>query len=619
MGPLVPLFALFWLAPPPAAAQGSLDPKAAAAVYEQRLAKDLNPFTADSFLRDQPVLDYLRATDPERQARLLTQATQLKDLMDMLTAHAGAGSLVDSLAIRLKDPAEGQDPPYFGFAADPALFVKWNARWHVLANNDVLRKALLEWDTLNPKPRDYLVGEKITEAAWQRTSYANRLATLRRWADMVYKNILALNPRSKADFDKMHEAAGEIAPLLAPADKREMWSRVDMAFQSANGLAELDKHAAQLNSPELQALAQQARNGASVEDTLTALSRLFDRLGIQNRALHSLRPTTASDKLSDSDRGVLQGLLSASLMEQTKGTDAGKELEAFFKNHARTITILDLPSGDLAQYRHGPKDIVFNEKFIMDWAKGEGLKGRDLVAPGGAAALERLSILLSPNFVHEARHQQQQAWAEENGYDFLPAQNAEVEAKGVEALFFLQKAGQTPAAGKQSFAKVFADSRDSSMLANEEIHLAAHLRQGAPFFRNRVMSDYYEGLPSLEAMTAAEMKGWDADLTFLRGELARRKALPQSEQDAIESGGQVFAKDQKFKDAKQWRDFCLTAKTSALEKKLKDALAGRDTLMQSYRGHAKRADDFQDWLDDGLKRLGTGASKSEPPVPAADK
>ncbi len=609
---LIPIAALLWLAPAPVRAQRTLDAEAAAATYENGIEKDLNPFTAAAFLRDQSVLGWLGSADKDRQARLVTHATELKDLSDMLQAHSDYPTLVNALTIRLRNKDEDGNAPYFGFGLEPAKFSQWNDQWGALGDPAVLRKALLEFDTLNPGAKDYLVKEKkIAESAWQKTSFEDRKTALKPLAQRVLDNIKKLNPKTQDDLDAMRKTANDIAPLLGSTEVRLMWERVHMASESVDSFAKLDAVSARLNEPGVAELLAQAKGSSDIEGTLSKLSQIFDKLGIPNKALQSQRPTTAADQFTDDQRKLLGTELGTALLAQTAGTDAGDDLTAFFNDpknkHDMKITIMSMPS-NLAEYRFEEKDLVFNERFIMDWAKGEGLTAKDLTTNGDA--LTKLAMLLSPNFVHEARHQEQQAWAKEKGFIFQPGQNYEVEAKGVEALFFLQKSKN------EAFKKFYGDSRDSSMLARQEIMLADTLSQkGAPKFRNIVMSDYYEDLPSLDAMTASDMQQVDASIAFVRKELDRRQKLPQTEQDAVEKNGKTLAKGQKFKDWQEWRAYAAQATTTSLKQDLENKLVVRDKMVESYGANADRSDDFQMYLDTGLRKLGSGASRNEPPSP----
>jgi hypothetical protein len=113
-------------------------------------------------------------------------------------------------------------------------------------------------------------------------------------------------------------------------------------------------------------------------------------------------------------------------------------------------------------------------------------------------------------------------------------------------------------------------------------------------------------------MAAEQMRDHQAAVAWLRGEIDRRKKLPQSEQNALEHDGTVYQKNQKFETAAQWRAFAVGLKTSVLEKDLKDDLSSRDNVVKAYRLHSQRSDDFQTQLDGGLQKLRAGTNPSAP-------
>jgi hypothetical protein len=116
-------------------------------------------------------------------------------------------------------------------------------------------------------------------------------------------------------------------------------------------------------------------------------------------------------------------------------------------------------------------------------------------------------------------------------------------------------------------------------------------------------------------MTASDMQQVDASIAFVRKELDRRQKLPQTEQDAVEKNGKTLAKGQKFKDWQEWRAYAAQATTTSLKQDLENKLVVRDKMVESYGANADRSDDFQMYLDTGLRKLGSGASRNEPPSP----
>lgn len=119
------------------------------------------------------------------------------------------------------------------------------------------------------------------------------------------------------------------------------------------------------------------------------------------------------------------GKLSGYLAGEIKGTRVGDEIAGFYeKPRPSGANKLDFGfergTGNLANangwWCPTNRQIRLNSALVDDFARQRGITPEELLA--GEQHLRDLSTYIAPTFVHEAVHQRQTAWGQENGLDF---------------------------------------------------------------------------------------------------------------------------------------------------------------------------------------------------------
>src|SRR6185369_15596347 len=94
-----------------------------------------------------------------------------------------------------------------------------------------------------------------------------------------------------------------------------------------------------------------------------------------------------------------------------------------YKRKELKLGIRPLGEGRIGEYHDDTEEIVFNQSFIEEYVKANGLTPARLVSEPGP--LQSLTAQLSPLFVHEAYHQLQDDSATTRKLPIPVAQNRE--------------------------------------------------------------------------------------------------------------------------------------------------------------------------------------------------
>ena len=170
-----------------------------------------------------------------------------------------------------------------------------------------------------------------------------------------------------------------------------------------------------------------------------------------------------------------KGNLKGPFADEMRGTKAGDEILAFFKDpkYAKTGTnklnfgFTKQPDGQFGGWSPGTKKTDLNSELVNNWMKDNKVTPEQLFEgdPSKNPHLNKLSQYLAPTFVHESTHQRQTAKAVAGGYDYQIFSNGrtapyqmemETEAFAMDNSFMaehLQKRGPSYAANLDPFDK----------------------------------------------------------------------------------------------------------------------------------------------------------------------
>lgn len=344
---------------------------------------------------------------------------------------------------------------------------------------------------------------------------------LKVWAMEESALIMALNPNTMAEVDMMANRIRDVSEVAEVNDMMGLWERLS---QVRAGLSGLDRARAMLGDSKDPAVRQayaQALNAPDPGARLSALSRVFDGLGVRDETVLSQAPSRADQTFDDRTRQMVAGLMISGFLRETDGTSAGQELRDFYSTHPLKTAVAPTKMAAGAWYQDGV--LSFNEKLIEQYVKSQGRTlddlGRD---PRLLGPLIREN---APVFVHEATHHRQDVWAKSQGLPHYGGEAAEKEAMMVEALFVLQKQRLDP-----SYTRFLSDNQDRSILVRMALGQSRRLQKDrADWFGESEMARCFPGGLSI----AGEV--WSNGFAEpIQRELARHARLPEAERRALE-------------------------------------------------------------------------------------
>ncbi|MFI5360345.1 MAG: hypothetical protein ACHQ49_00125 [Elusimicrobiota bacterium] len=611
MGPLSLVILALLLAVPPAPAQSTIDFTRA----EASLDRDLDPYFAILFLKDDAAQRVGAAQDPDREAHLVERATALKDMSDILAAYVDPNAMNEAFRMRLgDDDANPNGPKLLGFGAHPRNLLAWRARYFNYVPSDRVETALWEWKTLSPEKRDWLSAAPLflTEQKWEGASFARRFLALHDWAGAIYDRLMKSSPKTPGDLALMRGDLTRIWSVLDGAQKRLANEYSIKASAAVAGLQRLDKlppNVRESGDPAIRDLLNKARSGATPLDTLAALSALFDKAGVKNPAVAMQAPDRPDQKFSSLDPGVFKKMLATGLLDEIGGVDEGRSIASFYRSDPLKVAVRDIGT-DLAEFEPMEGALVFNERFVTDWIKSQGLSAQAVISD--AARFHELVMILAPNFVHEATHQIQKAYADEHGIYAWNGQHQEIEAKEAQSNYMLAKMLKDPAYGE--FLK---RTRSSSFIVQQDLAQTAAFARDPRSFHAAVMSDYYAGLPSLDALETNQLLFLDSNIDALRAEKTRRAALPAAARAKLERTG--FDHDEDFKTMAEWKAYLAKARSGVIEQVLFNDVHEREKVLKTYELAAAREEAECSRIEADMESLirGDAPRKKEVPPPGS--
>ncbi|MFI5349825.1 MAG: hypothetical protein ACHQ2Z_09795 [Elusimicrobiota bacterium] len=605
MGPLLPALLAVLLAAAPAFAQ-SFDFRTA----ETSLDQDLDPHYAIEFLKNTDAQHANQLLDADREAHLVERATALKDMSDLLISYVDPSAMNEALRLRLGDDDANPDgAKLLGFGAHPEKLLAWRAKYFNYVPADGVQKALWEWDTLASEQRDWLSASprSFTKDTWDASSFTARLTALHAWAGVIYDALMKRSPKTPAEMAAMGVERQSIWSVMDGTQKRLSGEYMMKASVAVAGLQQLPRSVLESRDPAIRDLLAKARAGASPLDTLAALSALFDKAGIPNPAVQAQAPDRPDQKLSSLDPKFFGDMLGTALLTEVGDVEAGRVLVEFFKTHPLKIATRDLET-NLAQFQFGDGLFVFNERFLTDWIKSQGLSAQAVISD--PARFHELVMILAPNFVHESTHQMQKAFADDHGILMWNAQHQEIEAKEVQSDYMLEKMTKDV-----SYREFLLRARANSHVVQQDLAQTGAFVRSPRAFRAVVMSDYYAGLPSLEIVESNSLLFLDSNIDALRAEKTRRAALPAAQREQIERTG--FDADEDFKTMGEWKAYLMKVKTRVIDQLIAKDSEERVKTLKTYELTRAREDQAYDRIESDVESVirGDAPPKQEVPPP----
>ncbi|HEX4048730.1 MAG TPA: hypothetical protein VH309_12885 [Elusimicrobiota bacterium] len=607
MGPLLPALLGLLLAAPPVRAQSAYDLPHAEAALDQ----DLNPYYAQDFLKDTAAQHAFASQDPDREAKLVQQAAALKDMSDLMISYVDPASMNEALRLRLLDDDANPDlPKLLGFGAHPKTLLAWRAKYFDYVPTDRVEAALWEWSTLSQEQRDWLSAAPRSHAEdeWEAESFLRRFTDLHEWASAIYVQLMKTSPKTTADLARMDNEQNAIWGVMDGAQKRLSNEYLTKAGAAVEGLQKLEKLPGVRDSsdPAIKDLLAKAQSGATPDETLAALSALFDKAGVHDAAVQTHAPDRPDQNFSSVDPRVFDAMLATGLRDEIGDVPAGQAVDRFFDTHPLKVAVRDLAT-NLAQFQPATGELVFNERFVTDWIKSQGLSARAVISD--PARFHELVMMLAPNFVHESTHQIQKAFADDHGIYAWNAQHQEIEAKEVQSDYMLEKEAKDPA-----YRQFLLRSRDGSFIVQQDLTQTASFARDPRMFRAVVMSDYYAGLPSLEDVESDTLLFLDSNLDALRAEQSRRAALPEPQRDEIELTG--YDRDADFKTMAEWKAYLTKVKPSVLDSLISRDSAERAKALKTYELTSAREDRTDAGIESDAANVLRGDAPAKDAVPA---
>ncbi len=548
--------------------------------------------------------------DPTGFRSAFAAAAELKDLADLLMGKP------EPRAIRL-----GLDQrPRCKFCNNPARLEAWFKR-EVPGTDErrvhALREATWGWEFVPETARKALVENSLNEAAWDALDFPQRMAHLQEWGDAELAAILAATPRTPSEYAALERRAHAISGIVGNSDSSRLWEHVNHARQAVNALARAAKL---VEGNPAQSKALEETRAADVDGMLAGLNKIYDGAGVNDPALRAAAPPKKSQLFDDSSREMVAGLLRTGLMNETKGTFAGQELEEFYKTNRLDLRVAAPMEGQenwIGWHHEGV--ITFNEKYIAEYLKVANKDIADLARE--PELLRRLTVQLSPLFVHEATHHRQRVWAREQGLDWTGGQNLELESMQADALFTLEKRVRDP-----SFDALLRHEQATSLLARESLSKSERLAHGTQGFRDSINAWHYPELLSLEGNVWCNIK-WHREMANdLAKELARRDALGPIDRVRLRlwADGQVL---DRIDDQVKWRRSLQKVGTQQLREALarhRGEVASVPASYDAYRQRLERvnaqtAERLNTVLSDPDPTRSAATHGTIPPSPAVDK
>jgi|GEM_PF-3660238 len=584
------------------------------------------------------VLEALKASGPageERARALLKNANAILDMRSMYESLGAPETLRTGMASRIsantasllsKSPSSKAKNPLvaLGYYVDVKLSQAWVVKY-MPAQEGTFKKAVYDYAVMEKARKDYLTAKGVTQAAWDGKKLPERLAEMTAFADSMADQCMSV-PVTAVDealFKKMvtvYQVLGQemSEPKLNAFVKYLLSVRDNLAAQKASG-----KKAATAVTPEAKAQVSKmskkldGMKEMSLGDKSAALGAMFDlsssRGGVvdmsegSKTASAATAAKSASSGLTAEQCAAIASRVQDRLPAEIKGTKAGDAILQFYEDPAykkagtNTMKLIIQTAPGAVGYWDG-KAITFSKEFTESWMAEHGYTAEDLMKKDGP--LLELTRYVAPNFVHEATHQRQSAWAIANKVYQPYQQDLEVEAFSMGGLFVIEKAKMEAAAGNENYGSQILEAHLQRAISLKKDGLVGITREVAPLYQKQPT---FEGF-SADAFSVASM---------ISDELAARKK--QKAEHPF-----VFAAQEKLRQGIDPNNGSLMG--TVAQRMSADDIKGLNTptleaLMNSpfkwYQAYGDKKASDQQWIVETRKAIleSSSTAKTVPPLP----
>ena len=517
------------------------------------------------------LLARLRKQSPEMDEAavdILAFNNALIDLRNIVT-KSEAGGMVAQLQRVLED----QECPLcsMDLGPRPEKFFGWLGK-EAGPRLPVVKQTVRTWEVLGPIRTGALSSAEYNydQERWNALPLVQRYRVLKAWAIKVTDGLTAIYGASGSKLkDKKPDPLlvavlrEDLIAVGAYAQVKELDELSAGAVKREGVEAPGEASAADKKEKELSAASHSVDGlkGRSESDQAAYLSGTFDHAGqnaggVPSAGTAAPKPAPFVYKeLSNDQIAALPGRLVTSdakgnlkgpFADEMRGTKAGDEILAFFKDpkydktgaNRLNFSFTKQPEHQFGGWSPSEKTTKLNSELVNRWMKNNQVTPEQLFEgdPSTNPHMQKLSQYLAPTFVHESTHQRQTAKAIAGGYDFevrfgskrAPYQmEMETEAFAMDNSFMaehLQKRGPSYAANLDPF-----DKRNTELFLEKGV-------EGVRLSNHRTYSylDSFEGSASKELAAASSMakelrsleeKQKATPRTMSKDELSRMKEL----------------------------------------------------------------------------------------------
>jgi hypothetical protein len=503
----------------------------------------------------------------EAAADILSRNSALMDLEDIVSKNTGF-EMVPHLMRVLEDDLCPLCS--MGLGPRPEKIFNWTAREAGTRLSDV-KKSVRSWESLGEIRTRALssAGHNYDKKRWNAQTIKERYFSLSKWAAGVTESLTSaygsspLCPKFPAD----PRLLSVLREDLDAVDDDDGLRKLAALTSCKTGDGKRPAAPARNKTDELYAASKSVMKLEDLPVPVQAayLNETFDQAGSHPCATLSPAAGIAAAKPRDSVfRGLSQeqaaglpGLLAAvdaagnlngPLAEELRGTRAGDEILAFYRDPAYKkagdnrfkLVLAELDENDLGGWSLSSKKLRLNILRINNWMKTNHVSpGQLFERPASTNPhLQKLSRYLAPTFVHEATHQRQNARAAAAGINYqififsgdkmAPDQmEIETEAFSMDASF---TAGHLRGRGASYADELDPFDRKNAQLFLEKgvegIRLANHRNYYKyDSLEGSAAKEFFEAAPLAKELMRLESGYRTAPRTLSKAKLARMRAL----------------------------------------------------------------------------------------------
>jgi hypothetical protein len=569
---------------------------------------ELSPVTAktcvEKFNADNGALIYKAKDDfPSIAVDVVAYNNALVDLKKLVSEHSRK-ALGDALAREMESQTCALCD--LGLGPRPEKAFGWVEKY-AEGRGDAVKTAVRAWDALGNVRTASLALEpwNFNKNSWSALSITDRYKKLSEWArkqtTVLVKAAKKARGKAQPDVSGLTQVLRE--DLVLDGDEAYQEQLDSLGAASGPALPEpesnVDKRSKEMAGASKEA---SALKGLSTEGQKGFLDKNFDNAsasgGTDGVALNkgqAFKPVPITpeqaDRLSQKMGTVKDGKFTGYIADEIKGTKSGDEIHAFFadkKYAADGTNALNLKfvkgEGDtknaLGWWSNYDKTTHVNTNLVDDYCAAHHITPEQML--NSEEHMKGVARYVAPNFVHETTHQRQDAWAHDNGLDFLKWQDPktkketsfqpyqmemETEAFSMQAAFSAEKA--------QKMGPAYLEQISPSHKANA----IKFMEDGVDPLRTD-KHELYPNISSMEGSTAQEFKSARYYAQQLQALQKKQQADPASLSAADRENMKQYqqAMDSRFK----WYTM-VYQKSAADEKKLLD---WRDSFGDSPSGAA---------------------------------